>query len=377
MVGTMALVIVLSVFNGFETLVKSLFNSFDPDLKITLAEGKTFLPDELSGHEIRNIPGVIQYTGVLEETALLKYMDRQALVTVKGVSENFEDFSGLDSMIVSGSLSLQRGELDYMILGYGVAVQLGANLNDYLNPIALYAPRRGGFTSTLPEQSFISKTIFPSGIFSIQPDFDSHYVIVPLRFAHSLFGFRSEVTAVEIGLQQGAKTERIKEEIKKIAGDRFNIKDRYEQQEMLYKIMKSEKLAIFLILGFILFIATFNIIGTLSMLILDKTKDIAVLHSMGANETLIKRIFFAEGLLISFSGAILGMLLGALICWVQIQFGIVPLQAGGGSFLIEAYPVEIQFIDLVYVFLLVLGIGLPAVWYPVRQIKTKYFEQKL
>jgi lipoprotein-releasing system permease protein len=241
----------------------------------------------------------------------------------------------------------------------------------------MYAPKRSGFTGTLPEQAFISKTIFPSGIFSVQQDFDTRYVIVPIRFAQNLFGFESETTAVEITLQENANIARIKEEIKKIAGDRFSVKDRYEQQEMLYKIMKSEKLAIFVILGFILFIATFNIIGTLSMLILDKKKDIAVLHSMGANETLIKRIFFAEGFLITFSGAILGMILGALICWVQIQFGVVPLHSGGGSFVVEAYPVELQFIDFVYVLLMVIGIGLPAVWYPIHQIKKKYFEQKL
>jgi lipoprotein-releasing system permease protein len=377
MVGTMALIIVLSVFNGFETLVKSLFNTFDPDLKITLVEGKTFLPGDISEQDVRNIPGVIRYTEVLEETALLKYQNRQALVTVKGVGDDFETMSGLDTMVVHGDLLLQSGEANYMVLGYGVAYTLGANLQDYLQPVTAYAPRRSGYVGSLPEQAFTSRTIFPSGIFSIQQDFDSRYVIVPLRFAHNLFGFENEVTAVEIGLQKGIRTERVKEEINKIAGERFNVKDRFEQQELLYKIMKSEKFAIFLILGFILFIATFNIIGTLSMLILDKRKDIAVLHSMGANETLIKRIFLAEGFLITFSGAILGMLLGGLICLIQIWFGVVPLHAGGGSFIIEAYPVELQFIDFVYVFLLVLGIGLPAVWYPVRQIKKKYFEQKL
>jgi len=377
MVGTMALIIVLSVFNGFETLVKSLFNTFDPDLKITLVEGKTFQPGELDADDIKNIPGVVRYTEVLEETALLKYQTRQVLVTVRGVGDDFETLSGLDTMIVHGDLLLRSGELNYMVLGYGVAHLLGANLNDYLNPITVFAPRRSGFIGTLPEQAFTSRTIFPSGIFSIQQDFDMRYAIVPLRFARNLFGYESEVTAIEIGLLRGARVDRVKEAVKNIAGERFQVKDRYEQQELLYKIMKSEKLAIFLILGFILFIATFNIIGTLSMLILDKKKDIAVLHSMGADQTLIRRIFFAEGMLISFSGAILGMLLGALICWIQIQFGIVPLHAGGGSFIIDAYPVELQFMDFVYVFLLVLGIGLPAVWYPVRQIRKKYFEQKL
>ncbi len=376
-VGAMALIIVLSVFNGFETLVKSLFNTFDPDLKITLVEGKTFLPGELASDEIKNIPGVLRYTEVLEETALLKYQNRQVLVTVKGVSEDFETLSGLDTMIVRGDLVLQSGELNYMVLGYGVAHVLGANLHDYVNPVSVFAPRRGGFAMTLPEQAFTSRNIFPSGFFSIQQDFDTRYAIVPLRFARSLFDYENEVTAIEIGLQRGARVDRIKDEIKRIAGGQFHVKDRYEQQELLYKIMKSEKLAIFLILGFILFIATFNIIGTLSMLILDKKKDIAVLHSMGAGQTLIRRIFFAEGMLISFSGAILGMLLGALVCWIQIQFGVVPLHAGGGSFIIDAYPVELQFMDFIYVFLLVLGIGLPAVWYPVRQIQRRYFEQKL
>lgn len=380
-VGTMALIIVLSVFNGFEGLVRSLFNTFDPDLKITLAEGKTFSPTELTEQEIKNIPGIIRYTEVLEETALLKYQNRQALVTVKGVDEDFEQLSGLDTMIIQGDLFLQNGNTNYMVLGYGVAQQLGANLNDYQNPISVFAPRRGSFSTAFPEQAFTSRSIFPSGIFSIQQDFDTRYVIAPLRFARNLFGYDQEVTSIEIGFDQSIRSDRaktrIKEEVRQITGDRFQVKDRYEQQELLYKIMRSEKLAIYLILGFILFIATFNIIGTLSMLILDKKKDIAVLYSMGANETLIKRIFFTEGMLISLSGAIFGMLFGALVCWIQIQFGIVPLHAGGGSFIVEAYPVDLQIRDFVYVFLLVLGIGLPAVWYPVKQINKKYFSAKL
>lgn len=376
-VGTMALVIVLSVFNGFESLIKSLFNTFDPDLKITLAEGKTFSPDQIPENEIMNNPDVIRFTEVLEETALLKYQNRQALVTVKGVGKDFEMTSGLDSMIIYGNMFLQNEEADFMVLGYGVANVLSTNINDYVNPIMVYAPKRSGFIGALPEQAFTFKTIFPSGIFSIQQDFDNQYVIVPIRFARDLFGYENEVSAIEIGLKPEAKIEIIKNEIKAIVGDDFIVKDRYEQQELLYKIMKSEKLAIFLILGFILFIATFNIIGTLSMLILDKKKDIAVLHSLGASDKLIRRIFFAEGMLISFSGAVFGMILGTLICLIQIVFKVIPLHAGGGSFIIDAYPVKLQLIDFVYVFLLVIGIGVPTVWYPVRQIKKKYFEQKL
>jgi len=280
-------------------------------------------------------------------------------------------------MLVYGGLVLQSGEMNYMVLGYGVAHKLGVSLSDYENPIFVFAPRRSSNVAAMPDHAFTNLPIFASGIFTIQQDFDTRYVIVPLRFTRTLFGYENSVTAIEIGLQKGSRTERIKQEIKAMAGERFVVKDRYEQQELLYKIMRSEKLAIFLILGFILFIATFNIIGTLSMLILDKRKDIAVLHSMGASEQLIKRIFFAEGILISFTGAILGMLLGALVCWIQIQFGVVPLHAGGGSFIVDAYPVEMQALDFVYVLLLVMGTGFPSVWYPVRQIRKKYFEQRL
>ncbi|MDP2422813.1 MAG: FtsX-like permease family protein, partial [Bacteroidales bacterium] len=367
MVGTMALIIVLSVFNGFESLVKSLFNSFDPDLKITLVEGKTFEPLDIDGVLIQNLPGVIRYTEVIEETCLLKYQSRQTLVTLKGVGEDFEKFSGLDSMIVHGDLVLERGDFDYIILGYGVAYLLGANLNDHLEPISVFAPKRKGYFGAMPDQAFTNRSIYPSGIFSIQQDFDSRYSLVPLRFARELFAYDTEVTSIEIGLRQEVKREPIKKQIRQLVGERFVVKDRYEQQELLYKIMRSEKLAIFLILTFILFIATFNTVGTLSMLILDKKKDIAVLHSMGANEKLIKRIFFTEGLLISLVGALLGMLLGTLVCCVQIRFGIVSLQTGAGSFVVDAYPVEMLASDFLYVFLVVMAIGLPAAWFPANR----------
>jgi len=374
MVGTMALIIVLSVFNGFETLVKSLFNTFDPDLKISLVEGKVFSTEDINTSAIEALPGVKGLTWVFEESALLKYQNRQALVTLKGLSENFEKISILDTMIIRGELLLQNNDLNYIVLGYGVALTLGINLNDYLNPVMVYAPRRGSAARFTPDQAFNTRSLFPSGIFSIQQDFDTKYALVPLRFAREVFEHPDAITAIEIILHPNARAERIKQEVRTIAGSGFYVKDRYEQQELLYKIMRSEKLAIYLILGFILFIATFNIIGTLSMLILDKRKDIAVLHSLGADEKLIRRIFFVEGLLISVFGAFLGMLLGALICQVQIVFGIVPLHAGGGSFVIDSYPVELQWIDFLYVSILVLAISLPAVWYPVRQINKKYLK---
>lgn len=379
MVGTMALIIVLSVFNGFESLVKSLFNSFDPDLKITLVEGKTFNPAEIDKDRIKQLTGVIRYTEVLEETALLKYQSRQAIVTLKGVGEDFGKFSGLDSMVVHGNLLLENGDYDYIVLGYGVAYLLGANLNDQQEPISVFAPRRKGNFGTFPEQAFTNRALFPSGIFSIQQDFDSRYALVPLRFAREIFDYDTDVSSIEIGLQRGASAETIKKTIQQLVGQRYHVKDRYEQQELLYKIMKSEKLAIFLILSFILFIATFNIIGTLSMLILEKKKDIAVLHSMGASKKLIRRIFFTEGLLITLAGALAGMLLGALVCWIQIQFGIVPLQAGSetGTFVIDAYPVQMQAMDFLKVLLIILIIGVPASWIPAQRIAIAYLNQRL
>ncbi len=379
MVGTMALIIVLSVFNGFESLVKSLFNSFDPDLKITLVEGKTFNPLEIDKDRIEKLSGVIRYTEVLEETALLKYQDRQTIVTLKGVGENFEKFSGLDSMVVHGNLILERGEYDYIVLGYGVAHLLGANLNDQQEPISVFAPRRIGNFGAFPEQAFSNRALFPSGIFSIQQDFDTRYALVPLRFAREIFDYGTEVSSIEIGLERSNGTETIKESVKQFVGQRYQVKDRYEQQELLYKIMKSEKLAIFLILSFILFIATFNIIGTLSMLILEKKKDISVLHSMGASKKLIKRIFFTEGLLITLAGALAGMFLGALVCWIQIKFGIVPLQAGSeaGTFIIDAYPVQMKVMDFLKVLLIILIIGIPASWLPARRIAIAFLNQRL
>jgi lipoprotein-releasing system permease protein len=214
-------------------------------------------------------------------------------------------------------------------------------------------------------------------VFSIQQDFDANIVLVPLWLARDLLEYTDEVTALEIGLEQNANTDDIKAAIQKIAGENFRVKDRYEQEEVLYKIMNSEKWIIFLIMAFILMIATFNVIGSLSMLIIDKQKDIAVLHSLGANYALIRKIFLFEGLLISLSGAITGLILGGLISWIQEKFEIIKLGTGDGSFIVDAYPVMVRNIDFLYVFLTVFVISYLAAWLPVRRISKKYLEQKL
>ncbi len=369
--GTAALIIVLSVFNGFESVVVSLFSVFDPDIKITVAEGKTFHQNEIDTDKIRAIPGVIKYTDVVEENALLYYKKQQYLATIKGVDSLYQVNSPLnDSLLVSGNMILQQDSLDFAIPGYGIAYFLNLDMNAPDNLISVYIPKRKGSISGLPQESFMSEYIRPTAIFSVQQDFDDKYMLVPLRFARRLLDYTDEVTSIEIRLARDADAEQIQKEIAAIAGSKFKTQNRFQQQEVLYKIMKSEKWAVFLILTFILIVASFNVIGSLTMLILDKQKDIGILRSLGARDVTIKQIFFFEGLLISLTGAFSGLLLGLLVCVLQQKFGMVKLQ-GGGSFIISAYPVKLIATDFLYVFITITLIGTTAAWLPVRRIAAK------
>ncbi|MCK9219759.1 MAG: ABC transporter permease [Bacteroidales bacterium] len=374
-IGTMALIIVLSVFNGFENLVLSLFSSFNPDIQITASHGKTFDVLNTPVDQLKKIPGVRYITQVIEEDALIKYKEKQAIVRIKGVSESYLKMSGVDSMMVEGTFLLQEEDKNYALLGYGVAATLGANLKDYLNPLVVYVPRREASLSGGLENAFNSEVIFPSGYFAIQQDYDVKYVILPLRFVQQLLSYGNQRTALEIGLSPGSDHENIQRQIESLLGKQFVIKNRFQQQEILYKIMKSEKLYIFLILSFILFMATFNVIGSLSMLILDKKKDIAILRSMGAPSSLIQRIFLFEGTMISLIGAILGLVLGAIICWVQIRYGLIHLGTPDSSFVVSAYPVQMRISDFFLVFTTVFVIGFVAAWYPVHNIRKIHVGQ--
>lgn len=379
MICTTALIIVLSVFSGFERLVISLFNTFNPDLQITLKEGKTFDSTILPEEKMRKIPGVRYLAEVIEENALLKYKDKQYIATIKGVGEDFVRMSGLDTMMAEGKFKLQDGDRDFAVLGYGVAYYIGANLDDYLNPVSIYVPRRDASFSGGFENAFTNEVIFPSGFFSVQQDFDTKYVILPLRFVRKLLEYDKQITGLEIGIAKGADAEKIQQEITKLTGDKFYVKNRFQQQELLYKIMKSEKWAIFLILSFILIIATFNVIGSLSMLILEKKRDIAVLQCLGASQQKVKRIFLAEGLLISFIGAAGGLILGAVTCFLQQKYGFVQLGSANSTFVVSAYPVHMQFLDFIFVFFTVMLIGAVATWYPVyniRKIETQILNQR-
>lgn len=371
--GTMALVIVLSVFNGFDSVVKSLFNTFDPEIRITATEGKTFDPGNKLG-ELQALPGVEAVSRILEENVLLLYDEKQHIATMKGVDENYSSVSGIDSMVYEGSMTLEKNGRPYVVVGQGIAYQLKLNLA-FINPLYIYTiDRKARVNMSRPEESIRRDFIYPSGIFAIEQDFDSRYVLVPLDFARELLSYPSEVSSLELKLDPAHDPAGVQVEIGNLMGPDFQVKNRAQQNELFYRVMRSEKWAIFLILTFILVIASFNIIGSLSMLIIDKRSDIATLRNMGAGRRLIERIFLVEGWLISFTGSLLGLVLGTGISWIQQRFGLIKL-AGSGSFVIDAYPVKIVATDILLIWATVLLIGLLAARYPVRQISRKYLRE--
>jgi len=374
-IGTTALIVILSVFNGFESVVVKLFNTFNAEIQITPKEGKTFDVTTLPEDKIKKIPGVVYLTDVIEENALLKYKDKQFIATIKGINPDYGKMSRLDTMIIDGVFVLQNDSNNYALVGNGVAYNLGLQLNDYLNPLEIYVPRRGDVSLLNPLEAFNSEVLFPSGVLSVNQEFDIKYILIPLRFAQKLLDYKNEVTSVELGINPNADIETIQKEVEKISGDKFVIKNRFQQQELLYKIMKSEKWAIILILSFILLVATFNIIGTLTMLILDKKKDITILWSLGADKKLIRKIFFTEGMMITFFGTLLGLAFGVLVCWLQQKYGFIKMP-DDGTFVITNYPVEMRTYDFILVLIIDLVIGIITSWFPVRQISKRTIEEQ-
>jgi len=367
---TAALVVILSVFNGLEEVVVSLYNAFEPDIRIMPAEGKTIDTNTFPKDAVIKIPGVVNYCEIIEENALLKYKDKQYIARIKGVDSSFIKMTGVDTMMRRGKLLLEEGDNNFAVMGLGVEYYLSANINDYLNPIEVYVPKRGKKGSLNPAEAFNIRSIFPSGVFSIQMEYDQKYVLVPKRFAANLLDYTNQVSSIELSLKPSTNKNTAKDELKKLLGKSFTVKDRFEQHELFYKILKSEKWAVYLILTFILMIAIFNITGSLMMLILDKKKDIGILRNMGAETSLLRKIFINEGMMISMSGALMGLLLGFIICGLQQYFGLVKLE-GSGSFVVDAYPVKMQAMDFIYIFLTVFAIGLLASWLPVSKVLKK------
>jgi len=372
-IGTMALIIVLSVFNGLEEMVKSIFGTFDPDIQVTVTQGKVFIPGQGQLEELQAIPGVLDYSLVLEENALLKYGAKQYIATVKGVEDSYSRITGLDSVMWDGEFIL-RGETgrEFAVVGQGVANNLGIGLN-FLTPLNIYVPRRTGSAASLnATNAFIRKYIFPSGIFNIEQEFDSRYIFIPISMMRELLEYSEEVSAIELKLDPAVEVSIIQQDVAELFGDQFTVKNKFQQHELFYRVMKSERLAIFFILSFILLIASFNIIGSLTMLIIEKEKDIGILKSLGADRRLIRRIFVFEGWMISILGALTGLIAGVLICWLQQEFGLVKLQ--GETLVIDSYPVVMKAADIILVLGTVLVIGYWAAWYPVRYLSRKFLK---
>ena len=369
-VGTFALVVVLSVFNGFNDLIRSYFSILDPDLKITPVEGKLFDPTFFSDSIRKKVPGIADFSLVIEENALLKYETRQYIATVKGVPENFANTTGIDELMIDGTFLLDQNGIHYAVPGQGVASNLGMNLN-FNDPLHIYVPKKGIRTSVNLANSLNHDYILPSGVFSLLEEVDNRYVFVPLSFARNLFETGDMVSAIEIRLEDNVSVSTVSDQLKNLLGEQFHVKNKYQQHDMLYKTMQSEKWATYLILVFILVIASFNILGSLSLLIIDKKDDIAILRSMGASPSLIRKIFLYEGWLITVTGVLAGLFLGIMVSLAQIHFQWITLP-GNGSFVITAYPVKIDPIDLALITAVVLSIGFLAAWYPVRYISGKH-----
>ncbi len=374
-VATMALVVTLSVFNGFHDMVASFFTSFDPQLKITPTEGKTVPADDPILTKIKKLSAVEVATETLEDQALAVYGDRQAMVMIKGVEDNFDSLTHIGSILVGqGDFELHAAGMSYGTLGIRLAETLGTGYN-YPTPIKIFAPKREGqLNMANPTDGFVEDELYSPGVlFCVkQAKYDKNYIITDIGFVRRLFDGQGMLSSLELRLKPGSNFDRVKDEIKSIAGDKYYVRDRFEQQDDTFKIMKIEKLMAYIFLTFILVVACFNIIGSLSMLIIDKKDDVVTLRNLGASDRKIVRIFLFEGRMISAIGAVVGIAVGLLLCWLQQRFGLVGLGRSSGSFVVDSYPVSVHPEDIIVIFITVLAVGFISVWYPVR-----YFAKRL
>ena len=374
-VATMALIVTLSVFNGFHDLVATFFTSFDPQIEVVPAQGKTAPADDPVLQKIRQMPQVEVATECLKDQALAIYRGKQTMVTLMGVDNSFEQMSRIDEILYGeGAFILHAANLNFGIVGARLAETLGMNAN-WDGSLLIYAPRKTGqLDMANPSDGFVvDSLISPGSVFMVkQGKYDRDHVLAPISFARSLFEQQGMLSSLQIRLKNGSDLDEVKKEMKAIAGDKYRVLDRYEQQEDTFRIMKVEKFIAYIFLTFILIVASFNIIGSISMLIIDKKNDVVTLRNLGATDKQIKRIFLFEGRLISFLGAMAGLLLGLLLCWLQQQFGLVALGQSSGTFVVDVYPVSVHPEDVVAVFVTVVVVGFLAVWYPVR-----YFSRRL
>ena len=374
--ATLALVCTLSVFNGFQDLVATMFTAFDPELKITAVSGKVFDGQDERIQSLRQLPEIEVFSESLEDNAMVQYKGRQAMVVVKGVEDNFDRLTPIDSILYGrGELVLHDEVVDYAIPGIELVSVLGTGIR-FLDPLEVYAPKRGSRINVAnPASSFNSDYLHSSGlVFAVnQQKYDASYILTSLAFARNLFQYDTEVSSVDLKLKEGSNIYKVQENISQLLGEDFRVLNRYEQQADTFRIMEVEKLISYPFLSFILLIACFNVIGSLSMLIIDKRADVVTLRNLGANDETIKRIFLFEGCLISFMGALVGVVLGVALCLVQQEFGLISLGSGdsAGAFVIDAYPVSVHIGDVVLVLCTVLLVGYLSVLYPVRYLSRK------
>lgn len=373
-VATAAVVCALSVYNGFNDLVAGMFSSFDPELKITPCSGKVFDPTTEEFQKVKQLPYIAHFGEVVQDNALIRYNERQDIAVIKGVDENFSHLTSIDSILIDGSFILRDEVTDYATIGIGLSSKLGAKPR-FVSPLEIYVPKRDEKVNlSNPSSSFSQAYAYVGGVFvTNQQVYDEGYLILPIALVRQLLRYENEVSAIELKLSEGTDISRAKKQIKELLGEGFAVKDRYEQQEASFKMMQVEKWMTFLILSFILAIALFNVVGSLSMLMIEKKDDVRTLRNMGAGDGLIRRIFLFEGWMISGFGAVIGIVIGLGLCLLQQYFGIIKLGQTAGTFVIDAYPVRVVFTDLLATFTAVATIGFIAAWYPVHYLGKKWF----
>ena len=373
-VATMALVVVLSGFNGFSDLVASFFTNFDPQLKIEATKGKAMPADDPLLVKVKHLPGVEVATECVQDQALAVYHDKQAMVTVKGVEDNFDSLTHISNILYGdGDFTLHVANLQYGVIGIRLAQDLGTGVTwqDYLQ---IYAPQREGqYDASNPTNAFVKDSLVsPGALFQVkQSKYDQGYIITSIDFARRIFNRQGEITSLELRMKPGVDIDNAKEEIQAMLGDKYKVLDRYEQQADTFNIMRIEKLFAYVFLTFILMVACFNIIGSLSMLIIDKKNDVITLRNLGATDGQIRRIFLFEGRMISAAGAVIGIVLGLILCWLQQTYGLVQLGDQAGNFVVNAYPISVHPEDILLIFFTVILVGWLSVWYPVRYMSRK------
>ena len=376
--ATLALVCTLSVFNGFQDLVATFFTAFDPELKITAVEGKVFDGQDPAVRQLHDWPEVAVFSESVEDNAMVQYQDRQAMVVIKGVEDNFDQLTPIDSILFGrGEPTLHDEVAQYAIPGIQLLATLGTSVR-FLDPLEVYAPKRGAKVNLAnPAASFTTGSLFSSGlVFAVnQEKYDASYLLTSIGFARRLFQYTTEVSSIGLRLQPGTDTDALQRRIQQAVGHKYKVENRYEQQADTYRIMEIEKLISYLFLTFILAVACFNVIGSLSMLIIDKRDDVGTLRNLGASDRQITRIFLFEGRMISFFGAAVGIVLGLLLCWLQQTYGLISL-GDSGAFVVDAYPVSVHASDVVLVFVTVLVVGFLSVWYPVRYLSKRLLDQR-